>query len=94
MSASYVDKNSEKKKDFSPDFTLILFEEPEAFLHPSQQECLNISLRQLASESQQQVLVTTHSPVFVCKNIFDLTCLIRLQKKSAVSVAYQLRKRY
>lgn len=92
LSASYVDKNSEKKKDFSPDFTLILFEEPEAFLHPSQQECLNISLRQLASESQQQVLVTTHSPVFVCKNIFDLTCLIRLQKKSAVSVAYQLRK--
>ena len=36
--------------------------------------------------------MTTHSPVFVCKNIFDLTCLIRLQKKSAVSVAYQLRK--
>lgn len=91
MSASYVDKNAEKKKDFSPDFTLIFFEEPEAFLHPSQQECLNLSLKQLASESQQQLLVTTHSPVFVCENIFDLTSLIRLQKKSAESFAYQLK---
>jgi predicted ATP-dependent endonuclease of OLD family len=36
LSSNYADKKEEKKKEFSPDFTLILFEEPEAFLHPSQ----------------------------------------------------------
>jgi len=60
LSARFVEPRAEKKKEFAPDFTLILFEEPEAFLHPSQQERLNASLKTLAAEPTQQILITTH----------------------------------
>mgnify|MGYP000876414270 CR=1 FL=1 len=79
------------KKEFSPDYTLILFEEPEAFLHPSQQNRLNASLRALARADDQQVLVTTHSPHFVSKNVGALTSLVRLCKCDASTHAHQLR---
>ncbi len=92
LSAKYVDKKLEKKKDFSPDFTLILFEEPEAFLHPSQQEQLNISLKLIAQEEDQQVICSTHSPIFVSKNIRDLLSLIRLNKVNGQTKLYQLNK--
>lgn len=92
LSAKYVDKKVEKKKDFSPDFTLILFEEPEAFLHPSQQEQLNLSLKVIAQEDDQQVICSTHSPIFVSKNIRDLLSLIRLNKVNGQTKLYQLSK--
>jgi len=39
LSTKYVESSTnEAKKEFNPDYTFILFEEPEAFLHPSQQE--------------------------------------------------------
>lgn len=41
VGAKYIGKKEEKKKEFSPDLTIVLFEEPEAFLHPTQQEFLN-----------------------------------------------------
>ena len=45
VGAKYVSKKPSKKtKDFTPSLTLILFEEPEAFLHPPQQEILAQSL--------------------------------------------------
>lgn len=90
LSAKYVDKTQKNKKDFSPDFTLILFEEPEAFLHPSQQESLNYSLKSLSQSEDEQVLITTHSPTFISKNIEDLTSLCRLQKQQGISSIYQL----
>lgn len=90
LSVKYVDKKVEKKKDFSPDFTLILFEEPEAFLHPSQQEQLNLSLKVIAQEEDQQVVCSTHSPIFVSKNIRDLLSLIRLNKVNGQTKLYQL----
>lgn len=90
LSSKYTDKKSEKRKDFNPDYTLILFEEPEAFLHPSQQEVLDIYLRNLSQEDNQQVLITTHSPVFVSRNIEDLMCIIRLEKNNAITSPYQL----
>jgi predicted ATP-dependent endonuclease of OLD family len=70
LSSKYVDKKTPKKKDFNPEFTLLLFEEPEAFLHPSQQEYLNLSLKRLSKENQ--ILITTHSTTFVSKNINQL----------------------
>lgn len=93
LSAKYEDKKVGKKKDdFSPYFTLILFEEPEAFLHPTQQEYLNLSLQQLANvaDGDQQVLITSHSPVFVCRNTTDLTSLIIVHKEEALSTIFQL----
>jgi len=90
LSARFVEPRAEKKKEFAPDFTLILFEEPEAFLHPSQQGRLNDSLRTLAAEPTQQVLITTHSPRFVSKNVRELTSIVRLQKTGAVTEWFQL----
>lgn len=90
LSAKFVEPRQEKKKDFSPDYTLILFEEPEAFLHPSQQEKLNAGLRSLSTELGQQVLITTHSPQFVSKQIIDLPSIVRLSKPTSMSKTYQL----
>lgn len=92
ISAQYADKTTSAKKDFSPDLTFILFEEPEAFLHPSQQEQLNASLRLLSGYEEQQVLITTHSPIFVSKNINDIGSLISIKKKDGISEIYQLLK--
>lgn len=79
-----------EKKEFSPNLTLILFEEPEAFLHPAQQEILNLSLREIASSENQQVLVSTHSTHFVSKNIDDMPALLKLTKDEAETVIYQI----
>ncbi len=41
ISSQYVEKRTYEKKEFAPELTFILFEEPEAFLHPGQQELLS-----------------------------------------------------
>ncbi len=81
LSSKYSASKNLKKKDFSPNLTIILFEEPEAFLHPSQQEQLNISLRTLSKEESQQILITSHSSTFTSKNISQLTSIIKINKK-------------
>ena len=90
LSSRYVEKKVYKKKEFSPELTLILFEEPEAFLHPSQQESLNRSLHILASEERQQAIISTHSPIFVSRNVEELPSLIRLKRESGLTGIYQL----
>ena len=91
LSSEYVEKGEGGKTDFSPDFTLLLFEEPEAFLHPSQQIQLNISLNKLASGENQQILISTHSPTFVSKNIDGIRSLLSVKKQNAVTNIFQLR---
>lgn len=90
VSTEYVDKKESNKKEFDPDFTLILFEEPEAFLHPSQQEVLNNSLNSLAENDSQQILISTHSPTFVSKNIDSIPSLIRIEKSNGVTRIFQI----
>ncbi|MDD5689752.1 MAG: AAA family ATPase [Caldisericia bacterium] len=91
LSAKYKEMPIKKvKKEFSPDFTLILFEEPEAFLHPAQQEILNLSLSEIASQESQQVLISTHSPNFVSKNVDDIPSLLKLTKNDAETFIYQI----
>jgi predicted ATP-dependent endonuclease of OLD family len=92
LSTKFVSPRKEKKKDFDPDLTLILFEEPEAFLHPSQQDRLNAGLRSLAAETGQQALVTTHSPQFVSRQVEDFPSIIRLEKPTKVTSRFQLSK--
>ncbi|MBI4743594.1 MAG: AAA family ATPase [Actinobacteria bacterium] len=90
LSTKYKEMPVKKeKKGFSPDFTLILFEEPEAFLHPAQQEILNLSLDEIASAENQQVLISTHSSHFVSKNIDDMPSLLKLTKNVAETFIYQ-----
>ncbi len=91
LAAKYDEgKKPGNKKEFYPDFTLILFEEPEAFLHPSQQELMNIGLKQIAKKEDQQVFCTSHSSVFVSKNIENISELKRIEKKSGESIFYQV----
>ncbi|MDI6701051.1 MAG: AAA family ATPase [bacterium] len=90
LSSKYKDIKKSEKKDFSPDFTLILFEEPEAFLHPNQQELLNYSLRDLSFEEGQQVIITTHSPIFVSKNIEEINSIIKFKREEGKTQCYQI----
>jgi len=93
LSTKYKDVPTKKdKKEFSPDFTLVLFEEPEAFLHPAQQEILNLSLSEIASADNHQVLISTHSPLFVSKNVDDIPSLLKLIKDEAKTTIYQIDK--
>lgn len=80
-----------KKKEFSPKLTWILFEEPEAFLHPSQEEVLHDSLLELVKDDTgTQVLLTTHSSRFVSRSVNDLTRLVRLRRDCGQTTAHQL----
>lgn len=80
------------KKDFSPRLTWILFEEPEAFLHPSQIDALNASMKKIAQDEGNQILISTHNPQFVSRNIEDLPSLARLCKTDAHSTIKQVSK--
>jgi len=71
-------KNS--KKEFDPNLFWVLYEEPEAFLHPPQAEVLNVGLRNLSRASGHQVLVTTHSSHFASKNLAQIPSLVRLSR--------------
>jgi len=90
LSSQYTEKKTYEKKEFSPELTLILFEEPEAFLHPGQQESLNTSLKSLSSEEGQQMIVSTHSPIFVSKNIEDISTLIKVKKENGITNIFQV----
>lgn len=45
--------------------TMLLFEEPEIYLHPHLMRKLKKSLQQISSRSDWQVVISTHSPFFV-----------------------------
>jgi len=93
VGAKYIEKKEEKKKEFSPELTIILFEEPEAFLHPTQQELLNIDLQKVSEDPKQQILSSTHSAIFVSKNIETLSSLLKVVRNNGESKVYQINKR-
>ena len=90
LAPSFTSNKKTEKKEFSPDYNLILFEEPEAFLHPAQQEVMSYNLRRLSESNDQQVIVTSHSQVFVGKNSNQLTQIVRLMKIKGASTIFQL----
>lgn len=83
-------KSSAKSKDFTPSLTLILFEEPEAFLHPEKQEELARDLRLLGSQGDWQVLCTTHSPHFVSRCMNELQAIIRVSRSEGIVSVHQV----
>jgi predicted ATP-dependent endonuclease of OLD family len=91
LSSKYKDALIKKeKKEFAPNFILILFEEPEAFLHPAQQEILNMNLKKLSSENSQQILISTHSSHFVSKNTDDMPSILKLCKDGPETKIFQI----
>ncbi len=62
---------------------LLLFEEPELFLHPKAQHILFDALRVFAKE--HHVLVTTHSPMFFGPSVTET--FVKLRKESDATIA-------
>lgn len=74
------EKPSGQFKDFTPSLKLLLFEEPENFLHPPQQEVLARSLMRLAhSDDSWQVICATHSSNFVSRSTKRFPSIVRLR---------------
>lgn len=91
LGAQYVGKKVTKKgKDFVPSLTLILFEEPEAFLHPPQQEILARSLMAMANKDDWQVVCTTHSSHFVSRNADAIPAIVRVVRTGGNVEAFQI----
>ncbi len=91
LSAKYAERSgSQSKQEFAPDFNLILFEEPEAFLHPAQQEVMHRSFREISTEENQQVIITTHSSHFASKNMEDLPATMRLCRECGETRVYSI----
>ena len=92
MVAQYQSQGSDQvSEDFGADFTLILFEEPEAFLHPTQQAVLYDNLIEVSENDNIQVLITTHSPNFVSFNSEHITAIVRLSREDGHTRIGQLR---
>lgn len=89
LAPNFKEDKKVDKKEFNPSFNLILFEEPEAFLHPSQQENMAYHLRRMGSADNQQVIITTHSPIFAGKAANEINQIIRIQRLNGVSSVFQ-----
>ena len=94
LAARYAAPRATTKRSFDPDFTLLLFEEPEAFLHPSQQEVLCLSFRTLGDGESEQDLASTHSTHFVSKQMSQMSGIIRLSKSgTGVTKTFQIKEK-
>ena len=54
------------------DPVLILFEEPEIYLHPKLKRALNSTLESIAKLDGHQIIITTHDPYFAFMNFQDI----------------------
>ncbi len=85
-----VERSPAMKQDFRPDMTLLLFEEPEAYLHPPQQTTLRSSLRRIAAAEGHQVLCSSHSPQFVSHETAAISSIVRLHRIGPLTTVGQV----
>lgn len=91
LGAKYMpQKLSKKAKDFTPSLNLLLFEEPEAFLHPPQQYELARNLIKVSETDDWQVVSATHSAHFVSRNANHITAIIRVQRNEGLVSTFQI----
>jgi len=91
LGAKYVpQKVSKKTKDFTPSLNLVLFEEPEAFLHPTQQEDLARNLVTVSESADWQIVCSTHSAHFVSRNAKRIPAIIRARRVNGVVSTFQI----
>lgn len=91
LGARYVPRKLTKKtKDFTPSLNLVLFEEPEAFLHPPQQEELCRHLVLISETADWQIISATHSSHFVSRNAEKIPSIIRLQRMKGTVSSFQI----
>ncbi|MDR4509389.1 MAG: AAA family ATPase [Candidatus Brocadiaceae bacterium] len=91
LGAKYVpQKVSKKAKDFTPSLNLVLFEEPEAFLHPPQQNDLSRSLIKVSEIEDWQIICSTHSAHFVSRNVSRIPAIIRTRRVDGIVTTFQI----
>ena len=91
LGAKYVpQKNFKKVKDFTPSLNLVLFEEPEAFLHPPQQDDLARNLIKVSEAEDWQIICSTHSAHFVSRNASRIPAIIRAQRSDGIVKIFQV----
>ncbi|TAK29415.1 MAG: hypothetical protein EPO40_10400 [Myxococcaceae bacterium] len=83
-------KGVEERGEFCPAFSLLIFEEPETFLHPDQIDSLHGVLRSISAGDSSQVVVTTHNAHFSSNNIEDLTSFVRMNRVGAQTFVRQI----
>ena len=69
----------------SKETTILLFEEPEANMHPDAIADFAYNLREFAKKDNQQVIATTHSGHLVSEDIMDTRGLIRVDKQNSLT---------
>lgn len=93
LGASYVSRKVSKKgKDFVPSLNLVLFEEPEAFLHPPQQDELTRNLIKVSENNDWQIICSTHSANFVSKNVDRIPAIIKTRRDNGSVRIFQISK--
>jgi hypothetical protein len=81
LAGEYSTKNAPQVSDeFRPQLSLLIFEEPEAFLHPQQQDELSESLRKLAASDGHQVIISTHSPEFINRSTDSIPSIVHVAR--------------
>jgi len=91
LGAKYVpQKVAKKAKDFVPSLNLVLFEEPEAFLHPPQQEDLARNLIKVSEAADWQIVCSTHSAHFVSRNAMRIPTIIRARRAEGIVSTFQI----
>lgn len=82
-----AEKNSPPTKESGP-LNLLFIEEPEIYLHPQMERKVADTLYKIAADNQAQVIVATHSPVFI--NVEDkpkaLSMVTREQETNKITV--------
>lgn len=92
LATGFKEESKTAKKEFSPSFNLILFEEPESFLHPNQQENMAYRLRELSKSDGQQIIITSHAPTFLDKAHENLLEIVRVRRVKGITHINQLTK--
>ncbi|SFE67416.1 ATP-dependent endonuclease [Nitrosomonas sp. Nm166] len=91
LGAKYIpQKVSKKEKDFAPSLNLVLFEEPEAFLHPPQQEDLARNLIKVSEAADWQIVCSTHSAHFVSRNAMRIPAIVRARRVDGIVSTFQI----
>lgn len=84
-------KAIKKSKDFTPSLNLVLFEEPEAFLHPPKQNDLSRNLIKISKDEDWQIICSTHSSHFVSRNMNNITAIIRTHRNNGIVDTFQVK---
>ena len=83
-------KAPKQSKDFTPSLNLVLFEEPEAFLHPPKQNDLARNLIRISKDENWQIVCSTHSSHFVSRNMNHIPAIIRTQRSNGMINTFQV----